>query len=455
MSAVASLSSDQIRVEPGGEATLTMTVRNTGSVVDEYALAVVGEAKEWAVVEPASVSLLPEQSETVTVRFTPPRSPKVIAGAVPFAVKVMPYEQPHQATAEEGVVEVEPFAELAAELVPRTSRGRRQGRHQLAIDNRGNTALDLRLSAADADRLLLFKLDPADATVGAGRATFTNLTVVPRKRFWRGQPKTLPFQVLIEPVGDGVPLAVDATFVQEPRLPKWLPKALLGLLALAAALVALWFLLLRPVIESTAREAAEEEVAEQMSEVAAAQSEVAAQAEEAQETAAAAEEAAASAEEAAGVASEQALVLSAQADQAQQLFAGQDLGDPIDFRLGGQTIAPGAEGEDIFTVPDDGTLALTDIVLQNPQGDEGLLQIRREDAEGETSVLLETRLENFRDLDYHFVSPVWFGPEESVSVFVECENTNGEDCRGSAYLTGYAGEIPEEDSTETGSPSGG
>jgi len=449
MSAVASLSSDQIRVEPGGEATCTLTVRNTGSVVDEYALAVVGDAKEWAVVEPASVSLLPDQSQTVTVRFTPPRSPKVQAGLVPFAVKVMPYEQPDQATAEEGVVEVAPFHDLAAELIPRTSRGRRQGRHQLAIDNRGNTTVDLRLSAADADRLLLFKLDPADATVGPGRATFTNLTVVPRKRFWRGQPKTLPFQVLIEPVGEGVPLAVDGTHVQEPRLPKWLPKALLALVALVAALVALWYALLRPVIESAAREAAAEEVAEQMSEVTAAQSEVAAQAEQAEETAAEAQQAAAAAEEAAGVASEQALVLSAEAEQAQQLFAGRDLGDPTDFRLG-TNVAPGAQAEETFTVPEDGTLALTDIVLQNPQGDEGLLQIRRENADGDQTVLLETRLENFRDLDYHFVSPVLFGPEETVSVFVDCENTNGQNCAASAYLTGYAGETQEEPTEQTG-----
>ena len=49
--------------------------------------------------------------------------------------------------------------------------------------------------------------------------------------------------------------------------------------------------------------------------------------------------------------------------------------------------------------------AVTDIVLQNPTGDIGSVQISRD-----ARVLMTSALENFRDLDLHFVAPYMFRP---------------------------------------------
>ncbi|MDP8971493.1 MAG: hypothetical protein M3N52_13535, partial [Actinomycetota bacterium] len=128
------------------------------------------------------------------------------------------------------------------------------------------------------------------------------------------------------------------------------------------------------------------------------------------------------------------------AEQVQQVAQDveEPLGDPFDFRLAA-VVAPGAEGSANFTVPAGQRLALTDIVLQNPQGNRGALQIKR----GDAGILLEVRLENFRDLDYHFVAPILFQERQQVVLTVRCENAPpapnapAGPCNPASYFSGF------------------
>ena len=75
-------------------------------------------------------------------------------------------------------------------------------------------------------------------------------------------------------------------------------------------------------------------------------------------------------------------------------------------------------------------------MLQNPQGDSGLLTIGRD---GDT--LLQVRLENFRDLDYHFVAPVLFAAGKALTLTVQCQNTAQSTpgpCSPAAYYAGFS-----------------
>lgn len=83
-----------VTVSPGAEATTTLTVRNDGDIVEAYTLDVVGDCAAWTTVEPARVSLYPGTSETVTVRFAPPRSHEVRAGEVPWGYGCCPPSTP-------------------------------------------------------------------------------------------------------------------------------------------------------------------------------------------------------------------------------------------------------------------------------------------------------------------------------------------------------------------------
>src|SRR5438874_7089072 len=160
MGASATLSPPALAVEPGARALCTVRVRNTGNVVDEVHLEVLGEASSWATVEPSTLSLFPGTDGTATVTFAPPRSAGVPAGAVAFAVRVTPREDPRGMTVEEGTVEVLPFVELGAEITPRTARGSRRGRYELSVDNHGNQADILTLQGLDQDVRLRYSFDP-------------------------------------------------------------------------------------------------------------------------------------------------------------------------------------------------------------------------------------------------------------------------------------------------------
>ena len=151
-------------------------------------------------------------------------------------------------------VEVGPFNDTSAELIPRTAKGSSRARAQLALDNRGNVRINARLTAADPDRKLNFTITPPALTAEPGTASFATVRVSPRQRFLTGPPKISPYKVLVHQ--DGLPtITVDGAMQQEGLIPAWLLPALIGLAALLLVLVILWFVLLKPSISSAAKDA--------------------------------------------------------------------------------------------------------------------------------------------------------------------------------------------------------
>lgn len=433
MGATATLSATGLAVAPGEDVTCTVVVRNTGDLVDEFTVDVVGDAAAWATAEPASVNLVPRASASVVVRFAPPRAAEVAAGPVPFGVRVTSREDPHGSVVEEGAVEVGTFTEVSAELVPAKVEAGARGRFEVVVDNVGNHPVAVRLSPTDPDGELEFKLDRTDVVLAPGTAAFVKLVAKPRDTFLRGPSQPRPFRVEVVPTS-GPPLSAAATLVQRQLLPKWLLPALIALLALAALLVGLWFTVLRPAVKSAAREAA----AQQAQEVKTAAEQAQAGAGQAREQA---EDARAKSEEAM-----KAVGLDPQAPPGSPPTAkpGQptgEPGEPTDFRVAADAAVvadPDVFTDFAFTPPADKTLLITDIVLQNPRGDTGTVRVVR-DANGARSVLLEVGLANFRDLDRHYVEPLRFKPGERVVVQVSCQNPDGRgNCRPAVSFAGRA-----------------
>ena len=207
------LSRPEIPVQPGQATTSDVRIRNTGAVVDQFEIDVVGAAAEWTHVEPASVNLMPGEESTAQITFTPPRSSRVAEGAVPFALRVMSREDTAGSAIEEAVVDVAPYTDVVAEILPRTSTGRRAGRHQLALDNLGNHPELVAIAAGDPDLKLRFTIEPANVTLEPGTATFVKVVARPERRFLRGSNVTIPFQVVVVPDGSD-PINVPASMVQ-------------------------------------------------------------------------------------------------------------------------------------------------------------------------------------------------------------------------------------------------
>lgn len=356
---------------------IPLQIKNNGTVVEGYDITVVGGPASWATVEPAQVSLYPGTATTATVTFRPPRSASTPVGSQRFGVVITPRDNPNNAVVPEGVLEILPFLDTTAELIPRTSQGRR-GKHQVAIDNRGNVPVNVLVHASSEGERARLSVDPIGLIIPPGEARFTKVRAKGRRAIWRGQPVTHNFVVDVTPE-NSTPVELEGTYVQTPVIPKWLIWALLGLLLLAGLLAALWFTLLKPTIESQAKEAAEEAAADAEK----AAGEAKKNAEAANGAATNAQKSADKADQVAGQKPAPKVIVT---EVSRRLFA-----DPLDNATEAAT----------YPITDEGVYRLTDVVLSNPQGDFGRAVLS---VDGE--VQMDVALENFRDLDFHFVSPI-------------------------------------------------
>jgi hypothetical protein len=398
MSTHATLEPAQLEVVPGEERACQLTVRNNGDVVEAYQVDVLGPASQWAIVEPATVHVYPGGEGTAVVRFAPPRSSRVPAGEVPFAVRALPSERPQDAAAPEGVLVVAAFTATGAEILPRTSKGRRRARHEIAVDNRGNVPLPVVLSGMDPDGQVAVRIRPPALLVPPGQAAFAAVAVRNRRRLWHGPPVTHPFRVMVEPEG-APPLGLDAGTVQTPVFPRSTTKLAAGLAALALVLLAAWFLLLKPAVRSAAKDAVAQPLAS-----------VAAQANNAAKQATDAGGKADQLSKAGGPGTVPAPSGPPAAPAARIVTT------PATVRLATTLAASATPGTNTYTAPAKTTLVVTDIVLENPQGDAG-----RVDVLVDHKAILTLALVNFRDLDYHFVSPIEVPAGKTLSISTTCQ----------------------------------
>jgi hypothetical protein len=421
MGVTARLSNSDLHVAPGEEAVCTATVHNTGMVVDQATVDVVGPSAAWSVVEPPLLNLYPGESGEVQVRFGPPRSPTTPAGPVPFGVRVSSGEDPAGSVVEEGTIDIASFTDLRVELLPQTSTGARRGRHRLDVTNQGNVPIGAEVLLTDPDDKLRFTIKQPKLRADPGNSSQARFVAIPRRTYLRGPQQNRPFQVVVQP-DEGEPVSLTGTFEQQQVVPKWAVTGLAAVVALGLVLTALWFGVVRPSIQSAAREAAKAET----SPAAAAASEAKEQAARAEMKAdeAAAGRPAGGANTAGGGATNGAGTTGTGSPTA--------LTRPFDFRIRA-TAPPRTSDFNVFTSAQQGNrpLDVTDIQLQNPAGDAGILQLRRNN-----DVIFEFGLENFRDYDNHFVVPLHFKANERLRVAIQCRNLNNKQCTSSVTVSG-------------------
>jgi hypothetical protein len=380
MGASVTLDHDHFLVDPGGEVRGQVTVRNTGTVVDQFNLEVLGDAAGWTTIEPASLSLFPGTDGAATFVIRPPRLWSTRPGPLALGVRAASKEDPAGSAVEEATLEVGKFNETSAEVSPRTSHGRLGASHDVPVDNQGNVPVEAAIAGSDPDQVLRFATAAPSTIVEPGAVGITRLRVRPVKRFWRGPPRTRRFQVAVEPV-NGKPIALEGVFLQDAILPSWIIPALSALLALAILALFFWFAFLRPAVESAAGQTA-------------------------------------------------AQVLNS-------------AGIPVPGAPGGGgPSAPGSSPAGAGPGPTDGrltpptpitiaagrTLHLTDLIFGNPEGASGSLDLVRDGA-----ILIDVRLENFRDLDYHFVTPIVIQAGETLQLNASC----APGCSPSVFYSGF------------------
>lgn len=434
MGVSASLTSPLLTATPGDSASCEIQVRNTGQVVDQYALGVLGDAQDWATVEPEVLNLYPGEARTALLTFSPPRSSRVHAGVVPFGLRIASREDPQGSQVEEGQVEVLPFEDVRAELTPHVAAGRTAAKFDVAVDNLGNHPVDVDLYAEDEADQLKFRLARTFATVEPGTATLVRVTTKPRKGFLRGKDKTHPFMVIVAPK-QAEPLNADGSMVQRSLMPGWLIPAVAALVAVALVLTVLWFTVLKPAVQSTAQAEAEKQ-----------NQQLSAAVQQLRQQAAAGD--AAGGTDASG----RAKGLPGSASTPPAKPAGAPVSPaapppaPTAFRMQTDAAPNAAPGTfHVTNLPSSMAgkpLSISDILLQNPNGDTGDLQIRQH-SNGKDTVLLEVGLANFRDLDYHLIQAWELTKDDKLQIAVSCQNGAGKPntgaCSSAVSFSGLAG----------------
>ncbi|MER5203228.1 hydrolytic protein [Streptomyces sp. NPDC002825] len=395
----------RVSVTPGGTATTSLTVRNDGDIVEAYGLEVVGDCAAWTTVEPERVSLYPGTSETVTIRLAPPRSSQVRAGDMPLAVRVLPTEHPEAVRVPETVVHVEEFRELRTAVAPRRRRGWLRGRYRLAVRNEGNAPVRLGFTAGQRGEELKFDFRPTAQALEPGESAEVGLRVRTGRPVWFGTPVTWPFTLDVTEERDAeeaedptlVRPPLDAEFVQIPIFPRWLLVVLAALLALLIA----WFALVRPAVRSTAKEAADELV----------QKRPAPSAEPSTPPSTGTGDGKQPGGTGKGTGGNGSGGGSGGGTgPGGSSGGGQQGSTTIDLETSGGRTETGT-----YTVPKDKAFDITDIVVANFQGDEGVMTIAFGDRKI-TTIALET----FRNQDYHWVTPIRIVENQTVTIQVTC-----------------------------------
>ncbi|QMU77661.1 peptidoglycan-binding protein [Streptacidiphilus sp. PB12-B1b] len=250
MSIWTSLEPASTTVDAGSSTTVTLRLRNTGDVVEEYRIVPVGDPALWVRVEPSTLKLFPGTTGSVELTFAPPRTPDATAGPNPYGVQVIPTEHPEATTVPEGNITVTPFTDVRAELLPSTCRGRFRGRSTLAVDNVGNVRLTASLSGRDTGSQLGFDIHPTSLQIEPGRAAFCAVRIKPERVRWSGQKETRPFKVAVQRSG-AEPDLVSGSYLQLSVFPRWAFRVLSFAVMLVVLSVALWFAV-HPSVQSKA-----------------------------------------------------------------------------------------------------------------------------------------------------------------------------------------------------------
>jgi hypothetical protein len=423
MGADASLTPAVVPVRPGGEAEAELSVRNTGGVVDRFSVEILGAAAAWAECDPPTLSLFPGQAETVRVRFRLPAGTSTPPGPLPFGVRIVAAEDAAHPTVEEGALDIAPVPVLSADISPRTgrARGRRAGRYQLAVDNRGNAAAVVDLAGWDTQDLVDVTVTPPSVEVAAGGAAFVTVRARARNRVWRGANVLHRFSVGVRPAGDPqspdvpeAPQPLEASLLQEPAIPGWVPKvAMLAVLAVIAAAV-LWFAVLKPVVRDAATSATNAALLANGITPAPSGPSV---------SGGGGSKSGSGSGPSPSPSSSPVTIPTTPAAPSSSAPP-----PPVAFAtelLSNQLLTAGAKQ----------TFTVTDLVLQNPNGDTGALTITRA---GKT--LITTRLENYRDYDLHFVTPITVSPGQSLGIDVTCTKAGqGTSCSPAVLVSGMSG----------------
>jgi len=377
MAAQAWFSRGDVDVTPGSVAVLQLTVVNLSNTTDSFVLTPAGMAAAWTTITPATITLFGGTQQDVDVRIAPPMLPSTSAGPTSLSVRVVPQNDPDEVRSVETLLNVADSFDRRIDMLQPAQRGRYGAVYEIMLENRGNTQATCRMHLIDPSGRVEADFDPPTAGVEPGASTLVRARVRAKGLQWERRSRTVAFRIDADEPGSPTASA-NATFVQAPILPERLFGRAMAALGLAALALLAWVAVVKPAV----RDAADDAVRDAMP---------------------------ASTTVVGGG------TVNPDDPTPSTTVPSEQVGTITNLRLP-VAVAVGQTDAARYTVPAGQKLHITDIVVQNPNGDQGTLLVQLN-----TVTLLEFRLDNIiGDSAVPLVTPIEFLSGDQLVVTVTC-----------------------------------
>ncbi len=391
-------------MRPGESTSLSLAVENVSDRTESFTIIPAGLTAGWSTVSRPNITLFAGSRDVVEVMVRPPAISATTAGPTSVAVRIIPQANPDDAVVAESIVAVQAFDDRRVTTLQPVQRSRRRATFEFMVENHGNNLANCRLHLVDASNRVDGSFDPPAVGVAPGSASLVRLNLRAQFRLIRRYQRQLDFEIeATEP--EHAPAVGRATLIQSPTISArsaW--KALAGAAALAAIMLA-WFSVVRPEL----RDAADRAVADRIEQLSAS---------------------------GAALATVPETVDTVPTDDVGEPAAVVvDEGEPVSYRIA-VDVGITQERSESVSVPPDSKFHLTDVVLQNPNGDLGTAQLLRNSA-----ILYEWDLGSMNTANEFQprVSPLPFEPGDNIVLAVDCEvagQTTGTGCEVAVLLGG-------------------
>jgi hypothetical protein len=395
-------------VRPGTPASLSVVVENVGDRTETYTIIPAGLSAAWTTVTRPNVTLFGGSRDVIEVTVRPPAIPSTSSGPTAVSVRVIPQGDPDESTVTETIIAVSAFDDRRITVLQPLQRGRRRATYEFMVDNHGNNLASCRLHLVDASGRVDGSFDPPAVGVAPGSSSLVRLKLRARRSFFRRAERQVDFEIeATEPEHD--PATGRATLIQ----PSTIPARTIGRVALALAGIALvigaWYWVVRPEI----RDAADRAVADRVDEFVPAESTIAT-----------------------------TTTTTLPVEEEDPAVVPETIGEAVSYRIAVDVGITQARSQSM-AVPPDSQFLMTDLVLQNPNGDLGTAQLLRN---GDVLYTWDLGAMNSANEFQPRVSPLPFAPSDNIVLSVSCEaagKPSGTGCDVAVLLGGTL--VPRSD----------
>jgi hypothetical protein len=397
MAAQAWFSSGDVEVAPGTTAVLQLTVVNLADTTDSFAITPVGMPAAWTTLRPATLTLFGGTQQVVDVEVSPPVLSSTIAGPTALSVRIVPQRDPDNLTTAETTLIIGESLDRRLHVLQPALRGRRGATFDMMLENKGNTLATCRLHLVDPSGRLDGEFDPPAAGVEPGASTLVRLKLRAKTPQWHSNARTIPFRIEADQAGSPT-AAAPATFVQTPVVSGAIGPKGAAAAAVVLALVLGWVGIVKPAIRNAARDAVR------------------------------------TIAPATPGGSTNSTVVTQGSNTADTTPVNNIKGNTASIPLP-SSVAQGQSGKNEYTVPAGKRLRITDIVVQNPNGDQGTLTLS---ANG-NSLFTYNLTQMFGDVDQPLVTPIELPAGQKFGVEVKCDgigDLTANACKPNVFVSG-------------------